>query len=95
MPIEPDQPFLERIKRLEGESLRDQPYWGGRGCRHGLRAASARVPSLGELRKQAGLGCGAKTRQGRPCRNRVLYPSGRCKNHGGLNPKNGETPRPV
>lgn len=28
--------------------------------------------------------CGAKTRQGTPCRNTRLYKNGRCKNHGGL-----------
>ena len=28
--------------------------------------------------------CGAKTRTGAPCKNTRLYPSGRCKNHGGL-----------
>lgn len=27
--------------------------------------------------------CGAKTRQGHPCRNTDLYPNGRCKFHGG------------
>jgi hypothetical protein len=27
--------------------------------------------------------CGAKTRQGRPCRNTRLFSNGRCKNHGG------------
>jgi len=28
--------------------------------------------------------CGAKTRQGTPCRNTCIYTNGRCKNHGGL-----------
>ena len=28
--------------------------------------------------------CGAKTRQGTPCKNTRLYKNGRCKNHGGL-----------
>lgn len=28
--------------------------------------------------------CGARTRQGRPCKNTRLYKNGRCKNHGGL-----------
>jgi len=28
--------------------------------------------------------CGAKTRQGAPCKNTRLYKNGRCKNHGGL-----------
>lgn len=28
--------------------------------------------------------CGAKTRQGTPCKNTRLYNNGRCKNHGGL-----------
>ena len=28
--------------------------------------------------------CGAKTRQGRPCKNTRIYKNGRCKNHGGL-----------
>jgi hypothetical protein len=28
--------------------------------------------------------CGAKTRQGRPCKNTRLYKNGRFKNHGGL-----------
>jgi len=27
--------------------------------------------------------CGAKTRQGTPCKNTRLYRNGRCKNHGG------------
>jgi hypothetical protein len=30
------------------------------------------------------LACGAKTRAGTPCKRRDLYPSGRCKFHGGL-----------
>lgn len=28
--------------------------------------------------------CGAKTRQGTPCKNTRIYKNGRCKNHGGL-----------
>lgn len=28
--------------------------------------------------------CGAKTRQGTPCKNTRLYKNGRCMNHGGL-----------
>lgn len=31
-----------------------------------------------------GLTCGAKTRGGWPCKQRVLYANGRCKFHGGL-----------
>jgi len=27
--------------------------------------------------------CGARTRAGHPCKSRVIYASGRCKNHGG------------
>jgi hypothetical protein len=27
--------------------------------------------------------CGAKTRAGHPCKSRVIFASGRCKNHGG------------
>lgn len=36
--------------------------------------------------------CGARTRAGTPCQSRVLYRSGRCKNHGGLStgPKSAE-----
>ncbi|MEP4528961.1 MAG: helix-turn-helix transcriptional regulator [Paracoccaceae bacterium] len=30
------------------------------------------------------LTCGAKTRAGHPCRNRAVFESGRCKNHGGM-----------
>lgn len=30
-----------------------------------------------------GMICGAKTRGGRPCKQRVLYANGRCKFHGG------------
>ncbi|RKT46805.1 HGGxSTG domain-containing protein [Thiocapsa rosea] len=28
--------------------------------------------------------CGAKTRAGTPCKRRDIYPSGRCRLHGGL-----------
>lgn len=28
--------------------------------------------------------CGAKTRAGHPCKNKQIYPNGRCKFHGGL-----------
>ncbi|OXE37433.1 MAG: hypothetical protein CGW95_01605 [Phenylobacterium zucineum] len=28
--------------------------------------------------------CGAKTRSGRPCKRADLFPSGRCRLHGGL-----------
>lgn len=33
---------------------------------------------------KAGGVCGARTRSGTPCQRRDLYPSGRCKLHGGL-----------
>jgi len=35
-------------------------------------------------RKKMLMPCGAKTRQGMPCKNTRLYKNGRCKNHGGL-----------
>jgi hypothetical protein len=36
--------------------------------------------------------CGARTRQGTPCKSRVLHRGGRCRNHGGLStgPRTGE-----
>ncbi len=35
-------------------------------------------------RARNGATCQAKTRSGNPCKNRSLYPNGRCKFHGGL-----------
>ena len=95
MPIASDQPFLDQIQRCEAKRRAwQQRIASSDDYRAGLFAPPP-APSLGALRKRAGLACGARTRQGRPCGNRVLYPSGRCKNHGGLSTKNGKTPRPV
>lgn len=41
-----------------------------------------RLPPL--PRELHGMRCGAKTRGGWPCKQRVLYVNGRCKFHGGL-----------
>src|SRR5271170_5409454 len=36
--------------------------------------------------------CGAKNRQGKPCRARKIEGAKRCKNHGGLTPKGIDSP---
>jgi hypothetical protein len=37
--------------------------------------------------------CGAKTRGGRPCKNAGMYPSGRCRMHGGKSYRGIASPR--
>ncbi|WP_306292482.1 HGGxSTG domain-containing protein [Solemya velum gill symbiont] len=43
------------------------------------------VPDLPDYPPEfSDLTCGAKTRAGHPCKQKILYSSGRCRYHGGL-----------
>lgn len=54
--------------------------WVAAGYPHASRFTSPpQIPS-----DLAALQCGAKTRQGHPCKRTDIYLSGRCKFHGGL-----------
>lgn len=61
------------------ESAAEWEQYARTGVRHGV-SENADKPNI----KAGPQTCGAKTRAGHPCRNRAIFESGRCKNHGGM-----------
>ena len=67
----------QRLKEFYRRSEVVFAKWRERGYQY---PPPAREPFPDDLR---GLTCGAKTRTGTPCKQKVTYANGRCKWHGG------------